>query len=191
MKIIGGIWKGISLKSPDASLTRPTQERVKKSLFDILTPRVRESRVLDLFAGSGSLGIEALSRGAKEVTFVEWNPLCMKLLKENLLKLRGEKRVTCYEENALKMIGKLAKEKSTFDIVFMDPPYNKELTTKCLRLAGKYAILSLTAVLVVRHAKEEEVFPEIGTLMLWRQEHYGDTALSFYRKNTRSLSGEL
>lgn len=184
MKIIAGIWKGVLLRPPPPGLSRPTQERVKKSLFDILAPRIQESQILDLFAGSGSLGIEALSRGAKEVTFVEWNPICMKLLKENLEKLRGRKKVACFEENVLKVIGKLAQEKRTFDMVFIDPPYNKEVTTRCLRSIGKYDILHPNAILVIRHSKEESLPPETDDLSLWRQEHYGQTLLSFYRKNS-------
>lgn len=188
MKIIGGIWKGTVLKHPAPTLSRPTQERVKKSLFDILKPWIKESSVLDLFAGSGSLGIEALSREAKEVTFVEWNPLCMRLLKENLLKLRGKKEVVCLEENAFKAIGKLSRQKESFDIIFMDPPYNKEVTTKCLRTISKCDILSPTAILVVRHAKGEALPQEAGILRVFRKERYGDTELSFY---ACGLSGEL
>ena len=184
MKIIAGMWKGIFLKHPPPELSRPTQERVKKSLFDILGPRIQEGEVLDLFAGSGSLGIEALSRGAKEVIFVEWNSLCMKLLKENLEKLRARKKAVCFEENVLKAIGKLAREKRTFDLIFMDPPYNKEVTIKCLRSIGKYDILNPNAILVIRHSRKESLPPEADDLNLWRQEHYGQTLLSFYRKNS-------
>lgn len=182
MKVIGGTWKGVSLKHPEPSLSRPTQERVKKSLFDILRPWLQESRVLDLFAGSGSLGIEALSRGAKEVVFVEWNPLCMKLLKENLLKLFGKKETVCIAENAFKAIGKLAREKKTFDLIFMDPPYNTEVTTKCLRSLIKCDILTPNAVLVIRHSREEQLPSEAADLTLWRKEQYGQTFLSFYRR---------
>ncbi len=182
------MWKGTVLKHPAPLLSRPTQERVKKSLFDILKPWIKETSVLDLFAGSGSLGIEALSREAKKVTFVEWNPLCMKLLKENLLKLCGKKEVVCLEDNAFKAIGKLARQRETFDIIFMDPPYNKEVTIKCLRTIGKYDILNPTAILVVRHAKGEPLPPEAGPLRFWRKERYGDTELSFY---ACGLSGEL
>ena len=181
MKILAGVWKGISLKHPDPPLSRPTQERVKKSLFDILAGRLQESRVLDLFSGSGTLGLEALSRGAQSVTFVEWNPLCMKLLKGNLKKLGGISRVTCLEENALKVLGKLSNQKKSFDIVFMDPPYLKGVTTKSLRVIGKYDILTPDAILVIRHSKKESLPHSAGPLALFRQERYGDTSISFYQ----------
>jgi len=180
MKIIAGVWKGIHLKPPPLHLSRPTQERVKKSIFDILGLRVKEGRVLDLFAGSGSLGIEALSRGAKEVAFVEWNPLCMRVLKENLLKLPGKKELLCMEENAFKAIGKLASQKRCFDIVFMDPPYTKGVTTKCLRTVTQCGILNPTAMLVVRHSRKEELPSESGNFILLRHERYGETVVSFY-----------
>jgi len=181
MRIIGGIWKGISLKHPDPPLSRPTQERVKKSLFDILAGRFKESRVLDLFSGSGTLGLEALSRGAQSVTFVEWNPFCMKLLKENLKKLGGIPGITCLEENALKVLGKLSKQKKSFDIIFVDPPYSKGVTTKCLHVVGKYDILTPDAILVIRHSKKESLPDEVGPLALFRQERYGETSISFYQ----------
>ncbi len=181
MKIIGGTWKGISLQCPPEALSRPTQERVKKSLFDILGERVKGSGVLDLFAGSGSLGIEALSRGAEESLFVEWNPVCIGLLKENLKRVRAEKD-SCLEGNALKVIGKLFRDKRRFDIIFVDPPYSEGVTTKCLHSLGKYDILSPAAILVIRHGKEDSLPFKDGILERNRQERYGQTVLSFYRK---------
>ncbi|MBI4436797.1 MAG: 16S rRNA (guanine(966)-N(2))-methyltransferase RsmD [Candidatus Omnitrophica bacterium] len=182
MKILGGVWKGLSLKHPHPTLSRPTQERVKKSLFDMLGAHLEESRVLDLFSGSGTLGLEALSRGAQEVTCVEWDPLCMRLLKENLKKLRGASPVICLQENALKVLGKLYRQKKNFDIIFMDPPYLKGVTTKCLRQVDKYDILTPDAILVIRHSKKENLPVAVGALSLFRQKRYGETTLSFYQR---------
>lgn len=181
MKIIGGKWRGFLLKHPAPPLSPPTQERVKKSIFDILGSALKEGRVLDLFSGSGSLGIEALSRGANEVTFVEWNPSCMKLLKENLRKLPGVHPVNCLEENVFKAIGRLFRQKRNFDIIFMDPPYLKEVTIKCLRTLSKYDILTPNTILVVRHARKERLPEECGRLSRWREVRYGETLVSFYR----------
>lgn len=182
MKIIGGIWKGTLLKHPPSRLSRPTQERVKKSIFDILAPFIRQSHVLDLFAGSGSLGLEALSRGAGEVIFVEWNPLCVKCFKENLAKLRGPKGAFWLEEDVFQAIRKLFSQKKSFDVIFMDPPYTQRVTTKCLRTIGRYDILTRSAILVIRHSRKEDLPPQEGELFLWRKEPYGETDVSFYRK---------
>lgn len=183
MKIIAGNWKGIRLDVPPKEIARPTQQRVKKSLFDILGEFIQEREVLDLFCGSGSLGIEALSRGAHSVTFVEWNPSCVKLLKENLKRLPGRKEVFCLKENALKAIRKFFREKKRFDLVFLDPPYNKEVMTKCLREIGKCDILTPHAILVIRHPKGALLPFQSGLLRLKRQKRYGETALSFYGKS--------
>jgi len=187
MKIIAGKWRGFSLKHPERHLSRPTQERVKKSLFDILGPTLKGSVVLDLFSGSGSLGIEALSREAKAVTFVEKNPICMKLLKENLSKLPNVGEVHLLSEDAFKAVLKLSKKGESFDIIFMDPPYTEEVTTKYLRGLGDCDILSPNAVLVARHAAKECLPPQTGHLRRWREEQYGPrTQLSFYRMMRKS-----
>ncbi len=183
-KVIAGRWRGMTLKVPDPACSRPTQQRVKKSMFDILGPSVQGGRVLDLFAGSGSLGIEALSRGAKEASFVEWDAKCLNCLKENLLKLKGERRTVCLNENALKVLSELSKKKERFDLIFMDPPYFKEVTTKCLRRIGECDILTRNAILVVRHPRKESLPPQIGCLSIWRQKRYGETSLSFYQMKT-------
>ena len=179
VKVISGTLKGSVLKLPKAGL-RPTQERVKKSLFDILGDRVPEACVLDLFAGTGNLGIEALSRGAVRATFVEWETASVRFLWENLSRLGLLDRGEVLRENSFKAIRRLSHQGAKFDLVFVDPPYNIEVTTKFLRSLGRCDILNPSALVVVRHPRKQPLSGEEGALNLIRQECYGLTAVSFY-----------
>ena len=196
VKVISGTLKGSVLKLPKAGL-RPTQERVKKSCFDILGRRVLGANVLDCFAGGGNLGIEALSRGANRATFIEWESAPVLCLKKNLERLRLAGRGEVLQENCFKAIRRLLRHGAKFDLVFVDPPYNIEVTTKFLRSLSRCDILTPSALVVVRHPKQE-VLPAEEGLRLIRQEQYGRTAVSFFehshdqnRKAPCSLSGEL
>ena len=181
VKVISGTLKGSTLKLPKSGL-RPTQERVKKSFFDILGDRVKEAFVLDLFAGTGNLGIEALSRGASRATFVEWETTSVRFLRENLNRLRLSGRTDVLQENCFKAIHRLFRQGAKFDLGFVDPPYNIEVTTKFLRSLGRCDILNPSAILVVRHPKQQCLLEEEGLLHLLRQERYGVTMVSFYVK---------
>ena len=181
VKVISGVLKGSVLKLPRSGL-RPTQERVKKSLFDILGERVLGANVLDLFAGTGNLGIEALSRGATHATFVEWETASIRFLRENLERLGLLRKAQLLQENCFKAIRRLFRQGAKFDLIFVDPPYNVEVTTKFLRSLDRCDILNPSAILVVRHSMKQPL-PEAGeALGLVRQERYGATAISFFVK---------
>jgi len=210
VKVISGTLKGSVLKLPKAGL-RPTQERVKKSIFDILGERVEGSEVLDLFAGAGNLGIEALSRGAAHATFVEWESALVRYLRQNLERLRLSGKATLLAENAFKAIRRLDRKGAKFDLVFVDPPYNIEVMTKFLRSLSRCDILKHSAILVVRHPTtclrpkgagpygpslrlqdrwwghptKQRDLPEGESLGLVRQERYGATMVSFFQMKPR------
>ena len=181
VKVISGSLKGSVLKLPKSGL-RPTQERVKKSLFDILGERVLGASVLDLFAGTGNLGIEALSRGASRATFVEWETASVRMLRENLERLGLSRKAQVLQENCFKAIRRLLRHGVKFDIAFMDPPYNIEVTTKFLRSLSRCDILTPIAILVVRHSSKQAPLGEKEPWRLLRQEVYGATAVSFYER---------
>ena len=180
VKVISGTLKGSTLKLPKSGV-RATQERVKKSFFDILGDRVREAFVLDLFAGTGNLGIESLSREASRATFVEWETASVRLLRENLNRLGLLGRADVLQENCFKAIRRLSHQGAKFDLVFVDPPYNIEVTTKFLRSLSGCDILKPSALLVVRHPKQQLLSEEEGPLRLTRQERYGNTLVSFFK----------
>ena len=159
---------------------RPTQNKVRKALFDILGD-IEGVFFLELFAGSGAVGLEAASQGIKEVVFVENNPVCIKMLKENLsyLPLATYRLLPI---DAFKAIERLAKEKEKFDIVFLDPPYYNDMAKKTLKMVSTCDIVSPNGLIVVQHFKKDNLPDAVGDLVLFKQARYGDTVLSFYRK---------
>ncbi|MBU4310026.1 16S rRNA (guanine(966)-N(2))-methyltransferase RsmD [bacterium] len=182
MKIIGGEFGGRRLKALKSIKMRPTPMRVKEALFNILCNRVVGSSFLDLYAGSGQMGIEALSRGAKEVIFVDNHPSAIRLIRTNLGFLPYEKSPKIPRNNVLRVISSLSKEKKRFDIIFLDPPYESRLVKNTLQALAKSDILKITTLVIAEHHKSLNLDKEIGSLGRVRQERYGDTVLTFYQK---------
>jgi len=181
MRIISGRFKGRLIKMPKG--IRPTQNKVRKALFDILSPRITESVFLDLFAGSASVGLEALSYAAKEVVLVEDNSASLKALRENIRSLNlAEGEVSLLVIDAFRALDLLFKKGKSFDIVFLDPPYYRGLANKILKKLRLCDILLSNGLVVIQHHKKDLLPKEAGFLKLSRQERYGDTILSFYQK---------
>ena len=196
MRIIAGKYKGIELKSQKS--IRPTEAKVKKSLFDILGD-LGGVRFLDLFSGCGAVGIEALSRGAKSVVFVEGSRECCEITEDNLNKISQSAEVLNMDTQ--RALDVLSGAKNKFDIIFLDPPYHKDLAPrfgsgpeidedkaeslvkKTLQRIASYDILSPSALVIVQHYKKDILDENIGKLRRLRIKKYGDTALSFYRKH--------
>lgn len=178
MRIITGIYKSRLLKTPKD--IRPTEDRVRKALFDILGD-VSGLSFLDLFAGSGSVGFEALSLGAEEVVFVESQRHSIQVIEENIKKLGCGDRAKVINQDSSRVIVNIAQKGSKFDLIFLDPPYYKGIAEKTLQILGGYDILHNSGFAVVQHYKKDFVPEKAGNLSLWRQEQYGDSFLSFYR----------
>ena len=123
MNIIGGIYKGRTIAIPKGAKIRPTSNKVREALFNILGGKVPDAAVLDLFAGSGSLGLEALSRGARRAVFVDNDSRCINTIKKNIKKLGIEGDIKVMQLNAAQGIKKLHNNEAKFDLIFMDPPY--------------------------------------------------------------------
>ena len=157
--------------------------RIKKSLFDILRPRLQGSEFLDLFAGTGAVGLEALSNGTRRVVFVEQSPVSLKLIKENLDMLGWGARGMIQRADITKGLGWL---KFKFDIVFMGPPYKDDkkrpmaLTSPALAAVAQAGLMLNNGMVICQHHKKEPVEAPAG-LEMFRQEKYGDTNLSFFR----------
>lgn len=179
IRITSGIYKGRRLTMPAG--IRPTRELVRKAVFDILGD-VAGLSFLELFAGSGAVGLEALSRGAGEVAFVESDRRCVAAIKKNLA-LLGVTECGLYTKEAEQTIGFLHKAGRRFDIIFLDPPYHLELPKKTLQTLGAYDILAPAGLIIAQHFKKDEVPREAGSLAVFKQSKYGDTFLSFYRKS--------
>ena len=186
MRITGGEFSGRTLVVPKGPRVRQTQDQVRKNLFNILAQQLVGTRVLDLFSGSGSLGLEAASRGAKHVTFVERSRFCIQSIRENLKNL-GWTRFELIQSDVLQAIRRLAsKEGAPFDFVFLDPPYGGDLARKSLNALGQYAIVASSGFVIVEHDKRDplaaEVLGQESRLILQRQERYGDTTLTIYQR---------
>ena len=177
MRIIAGKWKGRPLKSPQWEGLRPTSDRLRETLFNVLAPRIGGARVLDGYAGTGAIGIEALSRGAAHVTFVERDPRAAKLIEANLATLtdRANDRVIIradFAQAAAQLVG------DPFDLIIVDPPYAHDSAARALAAARPLAGPSTRVV--VEHASRDAAPPEVDGLRLLRTVKAGDSVLSFY-----------
>jgi len=185
MRVIAGKYKGKRLVAPKGFDARPTADRVKESLFSILRDEIIDSDFLDLFAGSGNVGIEALSRGTHSATFIDKNRISIKSIIANLerCELQNAPNVTVLRMEAIKALGYFSKRNSVFDIIFLDPPYHSELLEKSLHKISDCGILSQTGTIVAEHHRSQILPDKIGQIRLVRQKQYGDTMLSFYYLN--------
>jgi len=183
MRIIAGTYRGRKIDFPKTPDIRPTQDRIREALFNVIAPDIEGRKVLDLFAGSGSLGIEALSRGAKKVTFVDNNLKCIKIIKKNLEGIGITAEAEVYKQDAFKAIERLSASGASFDIVFIDPPYYKDLAKKALIKLTHYVILSHNNIIVVEHYKKDALPEDLKGMALKKQKRFGDIFLSFYVKS--------
>ncbi|OGX26978.1 MAG: 16S rRNA (guanine(966)-N(2))-methyltransferase RsmD [Omnitrophica WOR_2 bacterium RIFCSPHIGHO2_02_FULL_45_21] len=182
MQIISGIFRRRRLSFPKD--IRPTQNKIRKAIFDCLGNFVRKSAVLELFAGSGAVGIEALSCGAREVHFVDNQARCLRLIESNLASLK----VTSYalhKKDSLKAIDFLSAQGISFDIIFLDPPYRQDLAKNSLLKISSCDIVTLSGIVVLEHHHKEELPEREGSLILFKQKRYGDKVLSFYQMKTQ------
>ena len=178
MRVIAGIRKGLKLKAPDGMDTRPTTDRVKESVFNILQPYIPTERVLDLFAGSGALGIEALSRRCTHCTFVERDRAAFCLVRQNVEGAAFGDNASLVFSDSMAYLDKCPKP---FDIIFLDPPYNKGLLRPVLDKISKNGLLEEDGVIVVETEKggEEAEHPDFEVV---RRAVYGKTVITVLKR---------
>ena len=179
MRVITGKARGVQLKTPDGMLTRPTTDRVKEALFSIINFEIPGARVLDLFGGTGQLGIEALSRGAQSAVFVDAREEACRLIRENLkrTKLEGEGRVVRSDYLAY-----LAHCKEKFNIILLDPPYAEVFLENALKKITEIDILQSDGIIVTERPLEKELPWEFEGYSRSRDYKYGKTLITIYRK---------
>ncbi|NRA89659.1 MAG: 16S rRNA (guanine(966)-N(2))-methyltransferase RsmD [Simkaniaceae bacterium] len=176
MRITGGYLKNQKIKVPKTDATRPTSEKLRQSVFNICQHIVEEAEFLDLFAGSGAMGIEAISRGAKKATFIEKNPQALKALKENLSHLELEKVSSLYRADVLTYLPKL-KGKS-YELIYIDPPYEKNLSLEALVLVDDLNLLGEGGMLFLEESQGCDLsFPPLSHLSLKKRRKVGSTFL--------------
>lgn len=182
MKIIAGEAKGRVIKSRKGTETRPTLANVKESLFSIIHPYINGCYFLDLFSGTGSIGLEALSRGAKRAVMIEKDPEALKIIIENINNLGFENRCRAYKNDAIRAIEILGRKKEKFDIIFMDPPYKDELCREVLKAIKKADILEINGLIICEHHIFEDLTEDIEGFEFRDRRIYGKKAMAFFVK---------
>jgi len=186
MRVIAGKYRSRPLRSLRGMDIRPTSDRLRETLFNVLTAGNPEGLVdtvwLDLYAGTGAVGIEALSRGAKEVVFIENSPAAAETIRQNLQSLGVSEGFRIVQESLPNAFRRLVNHGFTADVVFLDPPYRMDdAYTSVLRALGESSLIWGRSVVVAEHEKKFDPGEEFGTLRRFRRMDQGSTALSFYR----------
>lgn len=193
MRVIAGKFRSRQLKSLKGMALRPTSDRLRETLFNVIADRVEGSRFLDVFAGTGAVGIEALSRGAREAVFIENHAPAAQLIEKNLesLGLRAEARVLAVDAaRGLQRLAAEAAAKRNYDIAFLDPPYAAvEDYRRVLSFLGTSRLLAEDSLVIAEHQPKLELPETAGNLDRVRMLRQGDAALSFYRCTIRRLPG--
>jgi 16S rRNA (guanine966-N2)-methyltransferase len=192
MRIIAGKFRSRQLKSLKGLALRPTSDMLRETLFNILGPRVEGSRFLDLFAGTGALGIEAISRGAISAVFVENHPAAVRLIRENLASLEINVEARIIASSVSPALEKLQKERvSVFNFIFLDPPYNNEKDYEAtFRSLENSSLIAESTIVIAEHHKSFELPASRGQFERVRVLRQGGAALSFYRPSTAENSSK-
>lgn len=181
MRIITGSARGAKLKAPKGQNTRPTADRIKESLFNILGTFVYDRQVLDMFSGTGNLALEALSRGAKRAVMVDMSPESISVIKFNAAHTKLTDRADIVRADIFSAVKKFHQNKIKFDIIFCDPPYHKDLCMKSLKILHEYPVLTKDGIIVMEHAVEDILPENYEEFSLLRRQKYGSTTqISIY-----------
>jgi 16S rRNA (guanine966-N2)-methyltransferase len=183
MRLTGGLDRGRKLRAPRGATTRPTGAKVREAIFNILGP-APDSAVLDIFAGTGALGIEALSRGAHSAYFVERDGRALQALHRNLKELGLVSRARVVGTEAHAALRQLSAEGVRFGWVFIDPPYAAGVVTSVLEVLSGGNLLASGGIIIVEHDKRNVPPDSVGSIHLTDRRFYGDTGVSFYRSET-------
>lgn len=181
MRVISGSARGLKLKAPEGLSTRPTTDRIKESLFNIIAADLYDCRFLDLFSGSGAIAIEALSRGAKKAVMVDADIKSIRVINHNVASARVNDRAEVIKSDVAAAISRLGTRGDKFDIIFMDPPYNRDFVNRTLNNLVKADILSDSGYIIAEQSMEDDV-PEISGLRVWRIKDYKITKMTFLER---------
>ena len=179
MRIIAGDYKGRKLETPRDNDIRPTTDKVKEAMFSILIPYLEDAYCCDLFAGTGSLGLEALSRGARFCQFSDKEREAVSIIKTNIDKCNAKEYSRLLHGDYMKALKKLEEK---VDVFFVDPPYKENLYIKCLTAIDTLDLLNDDGIIIVEHEKSESMPDNIGNLVKRKERNYGRTVLSIFGK---------
>lgn len=182
MRIIAGLAKGRKLLAPEGfDTTRPTLDRVKEAMFNIIQGKVPYAVAVDVFAGTGSLGLEAVSRGAKKCYLVDKSPVTYPLLKKNVENLKFTEQCECLNMDSYKALEELHKRGVVFDLMFIDPPYRKNMIPPAIEYIGKTRMLKEDGLIVSKIDTIEEIYEGNEEIILTDYRKYGKTTVCFYK----------
>jgi 16S rRNA (guanine966-N2)-methyltransferase len=182
MRVISGSARGRALKAVPGTSTRPTTDKVKEAVFSMIGPYFDGGRVLDLFAGTGGLGIEALSRGADHAIFIDVEKKSIDTVLHNLEVSGFREKAEVYRNDAGRALKLLAKRGLQFDLVFLDPPYKMKVIQQLITAMEDQALLRPSVLIIVEHDVDDVLAETVGSLELKRRAHYGDTAITIYER---------
>lgn len=180
MRVISGSQKGRILKAVPGKNTRPTTDKVKEAIFNMIGPYFNGGYGLDLFAGSGGLGIEGLSRGLDKVIFIDSDYKAIRTIKENVNICRFESMAEIYKNDWKRALRVMIQRRLKFDVIWMDPPYKKDVYTTILKEISNHQLLNNSGIIVCEHAKENILPEKVESLEKIRTEHYGTISISLY-----------
>ncbi|HZS04270.1 MAG TPA: 16S rRNA (guanine(966)-N(2))-methyltransferase RsmD [Blastocatellia bacterium] len=180
MRVISGIYKGRRLKTVEGQSVRPTSDRLRETLFNVLKGSVEGAKFVDLCAGSGAVGIEALSRGAAHVTFVESARRAAAIINENLAHCKIEDHFRVINRDAVSVLRYFASYHLQYDIFYFDPPYDSDLYTPVMQTLAKSRIVAEAGIVIVEHRRKFPLSPNYESLRPYREINQGDTTLTFY-----------
>ncbi|TCT26892.1 16S rRNA (guanine966-N2)-methyltransferase [Melghiribacillus thermohalophilus] len=182
MRVISGTLKGRQIKPVPSRMTRPTADKVKEAMFQIIGPFLDGGLVLDLFAGSGNLGIEALSRGAERTIFVDRHPRAIQTIYENIRNLHIQDQAEVYKTDAFRALKAASKRGLMFDYIFLDPPYEKCSYTALFEAILNHTLIHSESIIICEHTADEQLPEEFGKLAAFKSEIYGKTTgITLYR----------
>ncbi len=181
MRVIAGIYKGRRLETLEGRSVRPTSDRLRETLFNILAPRIEGSRFADICAGSGAIGIEALSRGAEEVTFIESSLKAARIISENLRHCGIRRDYKLINRDAVRALKHLAAEGARFDIIFFDPPYASDIYSAVMWQIAKSDLLAEDSLVIVEQRRDLPLLPNYDQLRPYREVVQSDSRLTFYQ----------
>ena len=184
MRIIGGKYRGRKILYSESSPVRPTKDRVREAVFNMISEWIPEARVLDLFAGSGAYGLEAISRGAASVSFVEKDELCLDSIRGNVDVLGCPEQATIIFGDVFEKLEHIKTEHNLkgFDLIFADPPFKQDMAKKTLLEVSNYDIVNRPGLLVIEHHVGESLQGVVGDITLFKQKTYKDISISIFTK---------
>ena len=181
MRIIAGSAKGRKILSPEGMETRPTLDRIKESIFSIIQTKIQGSKVIDVFAGTGSLGLEAASRGAEKCYLVDKNNTTYKYLQQNIINLGFEDICKSFNMDSYEAIRSFSGKMEKFDLIFIDPPYLKNMIPPAVEGIYSGKLLNKDGLIVTKIDSKEELYKGYKEITLFDNRKYGNTTICFYR----------